>query len=96
MGSKAEIDAVSRDYLVKPRLEYRTVIGVNGPLVILDVSSDAISPQLSLLGSSRLQRFLMLSVSVCMRARCKPVPSDTFRPRSQTPRPCELFPMRIR
>jgi V-type H+-transporting ATPase subunit B len=28
--------AVSRDYIAQPRLEYRTVSGVNGPLVILD------------------------------------------------------------
>lgn len=28
--------AVTRDYVVKPRLDYRTVTGVNGPLVILD------------------------------------------------------------
>eukprot|EP00316_Scyphosphaera_apsteinii_P004335 CAMPEP_0119312726 /NCGR_PEP_ID=MMETSP1333-20130426/26970_1 /TAXON_ID=418940 /ORGANISM="Scyphosphaera apsteinii, Strain RCC1455" /LENGTH=484 /DNA_ID=CAMNT_0007317385 /DNA_START=41 /DNA_END=1495 /DNA_ORIENTATION=+ len=34
--SKAEVDAATRDYLIKPRLEYRTVTGVNGPLVILD------------------------------------------------------------
>jgi V-type H+-transporting ATPase subunit B len=27
--------AVSRDYIVKPRLEYRTVSAVNGPLIIL-------------------------------------------------------------
>lgn len=35
--SKLEIDAITRDYIVKPRLEYRTVQGVNGPLVILEV-----------------------------------------------------------
>merc|ERR1712048_326820 len=29
-------EAVTRDYIVKPRLEYNTVKGVNGPLVILD------------------------------------------------------------
>ena len=34
--SKAEVDAATRDYIVKPRLEYRTVQGVNGPLVILE------------------------------------------------------------
>lgn len=28
--------AVTRDYIIDPRLEYRTVSGVNGPLVILD------------------------------------------------------------
>ncbi|EPZ31141.1 V-type ATPase [Rozella allomycis CSF55] len=28
--------AVTRDYIVNPRLDYRTVSGVNGPLVILD------------------------------------------------------------
>ncbi|RUS32928.1 P-loop containing nucleoside triphosphate hydrolase protein [Jimgerdemannia flammicorona] len=28
--------AVTRDYVAKPRLDYRTVAGVNGPLVILD------------------------------------------------------------
>jgi len=36
MATKLQVDAVSRDYLVKPRLEYRTVQGVNGPLVILE------------------------------------------------------------
>eukprot|EP01123_Difflugia_compressa_P003934 TRINITY_DN15259_c0_g1_i1.p1 TRINITY_DN15259_c0_g1~~TRINITY_DN15259_c0_g1_i1.p1 ORF type:complete len:561 (+),score=97.00 TRINITY_DN15259_c0_g1_i1:50-1732(+) len=30
------IIAVTRDYIVQPRLDYRTVKGVNGPLVILD------------------------------------------------------------
>eukprot|EP01126_Amoeba_proteus_P028966 TRINITY_DN2851_c0_g1_i8.p1 TRINITY_DN2851_c0_g1~~TRINITY_DN2851_c0_g1_i8.p1 ORF type:complete len:110 (-),score=21.68 TRINITY_DN2851_c0_g1_i8:241-570(-) len=28
--------AVTRDYIVEPRLDYRTVRGVNGPLVILE------------------------------------------------------------
>lgn len=28
--------AVTRDYIMDPRIEYRTVSGVNGPLVILD------------------------------------------------------------
>merc|ERR1719379_1935752 len=36
MGSKAEVDAATRNYFVKPRLEYRTLQGVNGPLVILE------------------------------------------------------------
>ena len=35
--SKAAVAAATRDYVVKPRLEYRTVQGVNGPLVILEV-----------------------------------------------------------
>ncbi|KAI3631727.1 hypothetical protein MIR68_002404 [Amoeboaphelidium protococcarum] len=30
------LKAVSRDYIIEPRLDYRTVSGVNGPLVILD------------------------------------------------------------
>ena len=34
--SKVAVDAATRDYLVKPRLEYRTLQGVNGPLVILE------------------------------------------------------------
>jgi len=34
--SKVGADAATRDYLVKPRLEYRTLQGVNGPLVILE------------------------------------------------------------
>ena len=34
--SKVGADAAMRDYLVKPRLEYRTLQGVNGPLVILE------------------------------------------------------------
>lgn len=33
---KAHAAAVSRDYVLEPLLEYRTVTGVNGPLVILD------------------------------------------------------------
>jgi V-type H+-transporting ATPase subunit B len=28
--------AVTRDYNIEPRLDYRTVSGVNGPLVIMD------------------------------------------------------------
>ena len=38
MVSLANINAaaVVRDYTVKPRLDYRTISGVNGPLVILD------------------------------------------------------------
>lgn len=28
--------AVTRDYIVNPRIDYRTVRGVDGPLVILD------------------------------------------------------------
>ena len=34
--SKVEAAAATRNYLVKPRLEYRTLQGVNGPLVILE------------------------------------------------------------
>ena len=34
--SKLQVDAATRDYIVTPRLEYRTVSGVSGPLVILD------------------------------------------------------------
>jgi len=33
---ETHIKAVTRDYIVEPRLDYRTVRGVNGPLVILD------------------------------------------------------------
>lgn len=33
---KAHAAAVSRDYIIEPLLDYRTVSGVNGPLVILD------------------------------------------------------------
>lgn len=32
----AHTQAVVRDYYVEPRLEYKTIAGVNGPLVILD------------------------------------------------------------
>lgn len=35
--SRVEAAAATRDYTLKPRLEYRTVAGVNGPLVILEV-----------------------------------------------------------
>jgi|EP00900_Chrysochromulina_parva_P025851 V-type H+-transporting ATPase subunit B len=34
--SKVQVDAVKRDFMIKPRLEYRTLQGVNGPLVILE------------------------------------------------------------
>ncbi|XP_023210506.1 V-type proton ATPase subunit B-like [Centruroides sculpturatus] len=34
--AKEHIMAVKRDYISQPRLTYRTVTGVNGPLVILD------------------------------------------------------------
>ena len=37
--SRVEAAAAPRDYALKPRLEYRTVAGVNGPLVILEVRS---------------------------------------------------------
>lgn len=33
---KEHVDAVQRDYISQPRLIYKTVSGVNGPLVILD------------------------------------------------------------
>uniref|UniRef100_A0A6I8PXS2 Vacuolar proton pump subunit B n=1 Tax=Xenopus tropicalis TaxID=8364 RepID=A0A6I8PXS2_XENTR len=35
-AAREHVQAVSRDYLSQPRLTYRTVSGVNGPLVILD------------------------------------------------------------
>ncbi|XP_063787902.1 V-type proton ATPase subunit B, brain isoform [Pseudophryne corroboree] len=35
-AAREHVKAVSRDYLSQPRLTYRTVSGVNGPLVILD------------------------------------------------------------
>ena len=34
--SRLQVEAASRDYIVEPRLDYRTVSGVSGPLVILD------------------------------------------------------------
>jgi len=34
--TETHIAAVTRDYIIKPRLDYRTVKGVNGPLVILE------------------------------------------------------------
>jgi len=36
VGFEDHIAAVTRNYQVNPRLDYRTVTGVNGPLVILD------------------------------------------------------------
>jgi V-type H+-transporting ATPase subunit B len=33
---RAHIAAATRDYIVRPRLDYRTVTGVNGPLVVLE------------------------------------------------------------
>uniref|UniRef100_UPI00398F0280 V-type proton ATPase subunit B, brain isoform n=1 Tax=Pristiophorus japonicus TaxID=55135 RepID=UPI00398F0280 len=35
-ASRDHVQAVSRDYMSQPRLTYKTVSGVNGPLVILD------------------------------------------------------------
>lgn len=35
-GRKAQVDAISRDYILDPHLEYRTVGGVSGPLVIVE------------------------------------------------------------
>ncbi|XP_043938849.1 V-type proton ATPase subunit B, brain isoform [Protopterus annectens] len=35
-GAREHAQAVSRNYLTQPRLTYKTVSGVNGPLVILD------------------------------------------------------------
>ena len=32
----ANIQAVTRDYTIAPRIDYRTVVKVDGPLVILD------------------------------------------------------------
>mmetsp|Transcript_31336 Transcript_31336/g.43467 ORF Transcript_31336/g.43467 Transcript_31336/m.43467 type:complete len:488 (-) Transcript_31336:271-1734(-) len=34
--SKVQLDAVQRDYVCEPNLEYRTVAGVSGPLVVLE------------------------------------------------------------
>lgn len=36
LAMKAHIQAVSRDYILEPRLDYRTVGGVSGPLVIVE------------------------------------------------------------
>uniref|UniRef100_A0A9L0JS82 ATPase H+ transporting V1 subunit B2 n=1 Tax=Equus asinus TaxID=9793 RepID=A0A9L0JS82_EQUAS len=36
LGSREQALAVGRNYLSQPRLTYKTVSGVNGPLVILD------------------------------------------------------------
>ncbi|EFN54841.1 hypothetical protein CHLNCDRAFT_56195 [Chlorella variabilis] len=36
MANKAHIDAVNRDYICEPHLEYRTVGGVAGPLVVVN------------------------------------------------------------
>lgn len=33
---QAHFEAVTRDYNVAPRIDYRTVVKVDGPLVILD------------------------------------------------------------
>lgn len=35
-GLKAQVEAAKRDYIVEPRLDYRTVGGVSGPLVIVE------------------------------------------------------------
>lgn len=35
-GRDDQVNAITRDYIAQPRLTYRTISGVNGPLVILD------------------------------------------------------------
>jgi V-type H+-transporting ATPase subunit B len=35
-GMIDQVQALQRDYIAQPRITYRTVSGVNGPLVILD------------------------------------------------------------
>uniref|UniRef100_A0A7N5P2L8 Uncharacterized protein n=1 Tax=Ailuropoda melanoleuca TaxID=9646 RepID=A0A7N5P2L8_AILME len=35
-ATREQAAAVTRDYISQPRLTYKTVSGVNGPLVILD------------------------------------------------------------
>lgn len=35
-GMHDQVAAITRDYIAQPRITYRTVSGVNGPLVILD------------------------------------------------------------
>jgi len=37
MAHKAHVAALNRDYVVEPHLEYRTVAGVSGPLVVVDL-----------------------------------------------------------
>ena len=32
----ANVDAVNRDYIINPRMDYRTIVDIEGPLVILD------------------------------------------------------------
>jgi len=34
---KANVEAVTRDYICEPRIEYRTVGGVSGPLVVVEL-----------------------------------------------------------
>ena len=36
MSKLEELAAISKDYYVQPRLQYSTLSGVNGPLVILE------------------------------------------------------------
>ncbi|CAL5229002.1 g12242 [Coccomyxa viridis] len=36
MAHKAHVKAINRDYILEPRLDYRTIGGVSGPLVIVD------------------------------------------------------------
>jgi V-type H+-transporting ATPase subunit B len=33
---EANADAVVRDYIINPRMDYRTIVDIEGPLVILD------------------------------------------------------------
>eukprot|EP01100_Stratorugosa_tubuloviscum_P012569 TRINITY_DN5_c1_g1_i1.p1 TRINITY_DN5_c1_g1~~TRINITY_DN5_c1_g1_i1.p1 ORF type:complete len:498 (-),score=270.72 TRINITY_DN5_c1_g1_i1:132-1625(-) len=61
----AHIAAITRDYIIHPRLEYRTVVGVNGPLVILDnVKSPKYAEIVNLtLGDGTIRKGQVLEVS---------------------------------
>ena len=34
--NKAHLESITRDYNIAPRIDYRTVMKVDGPLVVLD------------------------------------------------------------
>lgn len=56
---RVNADAVTRNYHVKPRLDYRTVTGVDGPLVILDHVKQ---PRYSEIGTIIKHFFRLLSI----------------------------------
>jgi len=64
MALKANIEAMSRDYVCNPHLEYRTIAGVSGPLVAVDFVKSPMFAEIVVirLGDGTLRRGQVLEV----------------------------------